>query len=163
MEGLEKVYYGNYKKIWIAIILILFMPVFLVFTFSFLFFGNFVEIIKVIIGNRNNLTFNADAYPTLSEVIDYTVAGYSIIITGIFSYVLLKTSVRGYEVAEAVKSLEENRDKEIVRQNALIIYYELLTGYSNLRELYISVVLEGALPNPNRMFFQMIGSNIFLH
>lgn len=121
--------------------------------FSFLLFGDITQIKDIISGNRNNLTFGPDGYPTLSEVINFLITGYSIIITAIFSFVIWKTSVRSYEVAEAVKSLEEKRDMESIRQSALIVYYELLTGFTNLRDLYISIILENKAPNPNRLFF----------
>lgn len=141
------------KKFWIVIGLLLLIPLVVTIILSFMFFGDPLEIIKVVVQNRNKLTFSAEAYPTLSEAINYLITGYSIVITGTFSYVIWKTSVRSYEVAEAVKSLEEKRDLETVRQSALIVYYELLTAFSNLRDLYISVVIENKSPNPNKLFF----------
>lgn len=141
------------KKSLIIVAVLLFVPILILYLVSFTLYGNVFEMLSIILSNRNQLTFSAEAYPTLSETIDYMVAGYSIVVTGIFSYVVWRTSVQSYEVAEAVKKLEENRDKEMIRQGALISYYELLTGFSNLRELFISVNLENSLPNPKRMFF----------
>lgn len=74
---------------------------------SYMFFGIVIEIVSIIFSNRSNLTFSAEAYPTLSEVIGYTIAGYLIIVTGILSYFIWRTRVRSYEVTEAVKSLTE--------------------------------------------------------
>ncbi|EGL20156.1 hypothetical protein HMPREF9413_4084 [Paenibacillus sp. HGF7] len=40
-----------------------------------------------------------------------------------------------------------------MRQSALIIYYELLSAFSNLRDLYISRIIENKNPNPSQLFF----------
>ncbi|NBD25540.1 MORN repeat-containing protein [Paenibacillus glycinis] len=141
------------KGFWVLVTFFLILPILVVIALLLFFYGNINDIPDIILKNRNHLTLNAASYPTLSETINYTITGYSIIVTGIFSYVVWKTSVRSYEVAEAVKSLEDNRDKEAIRQGALITYYELLTGFSNLRELYISVILENVSPSPQKMFF----------
>jgi len=111
------------------------------------------KLIPFIFQNRNNINLSLEIYPTLSEAINYTISGYSIIVTGIFSYALLKTSIKSYEIAESIKSLESNRDREQIRQSALIVYYELLTGFSNVKDLYVSVVLNNTSPNPKRLFF----------
>lgn len=121
--------------------------------FSYILFGDLFKIIPFISENRDHLTLTSQTYPTLSEAINYTISGYSIVLTALFSYFLLKSSVKSYEIAESIKSLENNRDRENIRQSALIVYYELLTGFSNMRDLYISVVLNDALPNPKRLFF----------
>lgn len=127
------------SKFLIIVAVLLFVPILIVYLVSFMLYGNVIEMLSIILSNRNQLTFSAESYPTLSETINYMIAGYSIVVTGIFSYVVWRTSVRSYEVAEAVMRLEENRDEEMIRQGALISYYELLTGFSNLRELFISV------------------------
>jgi len=141
------------KRIILIIILLLLLPIIVLNILSFFLFGNITEIIYIILKNRNNLSFTSESYPTLSEAINYTLTGYSIIVTCIFSYALLKTSVRSHETAESIRDLENNRDKENIRQSALIVYYELLTGFSNIRELYSSVILENEEPSPKKLFF----------
>ncbi|WP_329767497.1 hypothetical protein [Bacillus nitratireducens] len=49
--------------------------------------------------------------------------------------------------------MEKNRDEETVRENALIVYYDIQRGISNLRDLYISCLLKNRPPKPNRIYF----------
>ncbi|WP_410502938.1 hypothetical protein RIF24_06710 [Exiguobacterium acetylicum] len=140
------------KKIIGALIFSLSIPIVALTLLSFIFYGDLFKLIPFISDNRNKIKLSTEVYPTLSEAINYTISGYSIIITGIFSYALLKTSIKSYEIAESIKSLESNRDRESVRQSALIVYYELLTGFSNIKDLYTSIVLNDSSPNPKRLF-----------
>lgn len=128
-------------------------PIVIVIVLTKLIFGNIGELLTLIGDFRNNLTIEPTTFPTLSETINYTIASYAAIVTSIFSYVVWKTSVQSYKVAEAVKDLETNRDEEATRENALIIYYDLLSGLNNLLELYISRFIDKTTPNPNKLFF----------
>lgn len=127
------------KKIIVSLILVL--PIILLTIFTIILYGNPIKIIDQIIENRNHLSFGPEAYPDFSDSLGYIVTLYSIIITAIFSFMVWKTSKRSYEVAEAVKTLEENRDNEESRKSALIVYYELLTSFDNLREMYSKKIL----------------------
>ena len=92
---------------------------------------------------RGNPSKTADAIASLSYVGSILLALYSIITTAIFSYLVWKVSIGSFQVSKELKNLEENRDKEVVREQALIVYYDLQRGFSYLRDLYISTVKKG--------------------
>ncbi|MED3928362.1 hypothetical protein P4594_25275, partial [Priestia megaterium] len=119
----------------------------------YLIFGNlgdaFVKMMKL----RGEPTKTADAVASLSYVGTILLAFYGLITTAFFSYLVWKVSVGSFQVSKEIKSLEENRDKEIIREQALIVYYDLQRGFSYLRDLYVSTVLKKGSPKPKRLFF----------
>lgn len=76
-------------------------------------------------------------------------------VTAIFSYVLWKSSEKNNYLSEQIKKREDNRDNEIVRENALIVYFDLLMGLDDLRKLYSYHVLgeKKYYPNPPKELF----------
>lgn len=79
-----------------------------------------------------------------------------IIVTAIFSYVLWKSSERSNKLAEEIKNREDNRDNEIIRENALIVYFDIFMGLDDLRKLYSYHVLvdkKHYLNAPQKLFF----------
>lgn len=98
------------------------------------------------------LTITANDFPTLSEIIYYLICIYTLIITGIFSWVIWQTSKKSNQLAEEIKIKEENRDKENVRENALIIYYDLTLAFEDLRKLFISRIINKEKSTPSRIF-----------
>lgn len=120
---------------------------------SYMIFGNIFEAIFKMWELRGEPNKTASAVTSLSYVFTILVAIYALLATTFFSFLVWKVSKRSLDVSQQLKDLENNRDKEIVRENALIVYYDLQRGISNLRELYISCLLKGSSPRPNRIYF----------
>lgn len=92
----------------------------------------------------------------LGDYIDWYGSYLMIAVTAIFSYVLWKSSERSNKLAEEINNKEDRRDNEIVRENALIVYFDLLMGLDDLRKLYQYHVLGNKKHNPNapkKLFF----------
>ncbi|WP_432664502.1 hypothetical protein R9X47_28735 [Wukongibacter baidiensis] len=87
----------------------------------------------------------------IGDLIYYFATGLSIGITSIFSYMIYKASAKSNNLAEEIKRKEENRDREIVRENALILYYDLLLGLNDLKNLYINRRIYDSIPEPKKM------------
>ncbi|OPA14913.1 hypothetical protein BHL21_18760 [Bacillus cereus] len=119
----------------------------------YLVFGNLVDAFQKMFELRGEPNKTKDAVASLSSVLTLTLTVYGIIITAYFSFLVWKVSKSSFQVSEDLKILEENRDKEAIREQALIVYYDLQRGFSYLRDLYISIVLQKGQANPKRLFF----------
>ncbi|MCU5490387.1 hypothetical protein OCA95_28870 [Bacillus cereus] len=129
------------------------VPLFISIFACYLVFGNIPEAISKMWELRGKPNKTASAVTSLSYVLTILVAIYSLLATTFFSFLVWKVSTGSLQVSQQLKDLENNRDKEIVRENALIVYYDLQRGISNLRNLYISCLLKGSSPRPNRIYF----------
>lgn len=129
------------------------VPLFISIFACYLVFGNIPEAISKMWELRGQPNKTASAVTSLSYVFTILVAIYALLATTFFSFLVWKVSTGSLEVSQQLKDLENNRDKEIVRENALIVYYDLQRGISNLRDLYISCLLKGSSPRPNRIYF----------
>lgn len=139
------------KQSWILLVFLI--PLILSLLVLYFIFGNLFDAFQKMFQLRGNPSRTADSIASLSDVGTILLALYSIVTTAIFSYLVWKVSIRSFQVSNELKSLEENRDKEVVREQALIVYYDLQRGFSYLRDLYISTVNKGISPNPKRLFF----------
>lgn len=119
----------------------------------YMIFGNIFEAIFKMWELRGEPNKTASAVTSLSYVFTILVAIYALLATTIFSFLVWRVSTGSLQVSQQLKDLEDNRDKEIVRENALIVYYDLQRGISNLRDIYISCLLKGSSPRPNRIYF----------
>ncbi|MDR4167154.1 hypothetical protein [Bacillus paranthracis] len=129
------------------------VPLFISIFACYLVFGNIPEAISKMWELRGKPNKTASAVTSLSYVLTILVAVYALLATTFFSFLVWKVSTGSLQVSQQLKDLENNRDKEIVRENALIVYYDLQRGISNLRNLYISCLLKGSSPKPNRIYF----------
>lgn len=140
------------KQSWILFVALMVPLIFSLIVLYFI-FGNLIEAFGKMWDFKGNPSRTAEAIASLSYVGSILLALYSIIITAIFSYLVWQVSLGSFKVSKELKNLEENRDKEVVREQALIVYYDLQRGISYLRDLYISTVKNGISPNPKRLFF----------
>lgn len=65
----------------------------------------------------------------------------SIGVTGYFSYSVLKSSRKSYELSESIKDSNIKKDEEKVKQAARRIYYDLIIGFGNIRKVYFDKIL----------------------
>lgn len=151
MAKQKKKRYLSRKQIWILLAFLI--PLILSWLVLYFIFGNLFDAFAKMLQLRGNPSKTADSIASLSYVGTILLALYSIITTAIFSFLVWKVSIGSFQVSKELKSLEENRDKEVVREQALIVYYDLQRGISYLRHLYISTVKKGVSPNPKRLFF----------
>lgn len=78
---------------------------------------------------------------TIGDYIYYYFTIMAIEVTAILSWALLQTSRKSNELSEAIKAKEDNRDNEKVKESAMIIYYDLLSKVSILKNLYVTLIL----------------------
>ncbi|EEM14150.1 MULTISPECIES: hypothetical protein [Bacillus] len=120
---------------------------------SYMIFGNIFEALFKMWELRGEPNKTASAVTSLSYVFTILVAIYALLATTLFSLLVWNVSKGSLQVSQQLRDLEDNRDKEMVRENALIVYYDLQRGISNLRDLYTSYVLKGIDAKPNRIYF----------
>ncbi len=89
----------------------------------------------------------------LNDYFNFFTVFLQIIVTSIFSYFIWKSSQRSNKLSEEIKEKEENRDKEFIRENALIVYYDLSLGLKNLLKLYNSRILNEEDAKPKKLYF----------
>ncbi|MCU5599834.1 toxin-antitoxin system YwqK family antitoxin [Bacillus wiedmannii] len=140
----------KYKKVIFYAIVV---PIIISLIAAYMIFGDLIEAGFKMWEYRGKPNITASSITSLSYIFTILVAIYALCATTFFSYLVWKVSERNFLVSEQLKDLENNRDEEIVRENALIVYYDLQRGISNLRDLYISYVLKGIDAKPNRIYF----------
>lgn len=119
----------------------------------YMIFGNIPEAISKMWEYRGRSNTTASSVTSLSYVFTILISFYSLCSTTFFSILLWKVSKSSLSVSEKLKDLENQRDEEITRENALIVYYDLQRGISNLQDLYISYVLEKKEAKPSKIYF----------
>lgn len=130
-----------------------FTPLLLCVLIAYLVFGNpYMALIKMF-ELRGNPNKTADAVASLSYIWTFLITIYGIGITALFSFLVWKVSERSLQVSKDIKQLEESRDSELIREQALIVYYDIQRGITYLRDLYISTVINKEKPNPKRLYF----------
>jgi antitoxin component YwqK of YwqJK toxin-antitoxin module len=75
------------------------------------------------------------------------------ITTSLFSYFIWKTSVKSNEISEQLKEREDNKDNADIKENALIVYYDLLLGLNDLKKLHDKYILKKKASAPKRLYF----------
>jgi hypothetical protein len=106
------------------------------------------------VGEFKDTIFNIGGYQiSLSNFTNYFLLFLQIIITTVFSYILWKTSVKSNDLAERIDKKDDDREQGIIRENALIVYYDITLGLNDLIKLYDSRIIHKKSPSPKRMFF----------
>ncbi|MEB8740564.1 hypothetical protein P4H13_26640 [Bacillus cereus] len=146
----ESSIFKKYKKVILSIIL---LPLIASFIAAYLIFGDLFEAFLKMWEYRGKPNITASSVTALSYIFTLLVAIYALCATTFFSKLVWKVSESNLLVSQQLQELENNRDKEIVRENALIVYYDLQRGISNLRNIYINFVLNGAKAKINRIYF----------
>jgi hypothetical protein len=116
-------------------------------------FGDLDEAFNKMLEFRGHPSKSADAFQSLSFVWSLLISVYGLFVSIIFSYLLWKVSKNSLQVSYDLKELEVSRDNEIIREHAIIVYYDLQQGFNYLRDIYISSILQKRNPNPKRVFF----------
>ncbi|MED2784820.1 hypothetical protein P4257_22555 [Bacillus thuringiensis] len=119
----------------------------------YMIFGDLSEAVSKMWEYRGKPNSTASSVTSLSYIFTILIAFYAFCVTTYFSGLLWKVSNESLLVSQKLQNLEDNRDKEIVRENALIVYYDLQRGISNLRNIYINCVLNGTEAKLNRIYF----------
>ncbi|MHA7097720.1 toxin-antitoxin system YwqK family antitoxin [Priestia megaterium] len=148
---MKKLFHKNKRLI--LIILILLLPILISIGLLYLIFGNLYDALIKMFELRGKPNITKDAITSLSYIWTFILTIYSIVITSFFSYLVWKVSKDSLLVSKDLKNLEEKRDSENEREQALIVYYDLQHGFSYLRDLYISLLIKNQSPNPARIFF----------
>ncbi|MBK5243096.1 hypothetical protein [Clostridium sp.] len=86
--------------------------------------------------NTKELIIDVYSPIKIGEYLYYYFSIIGIELTALLSYALWLTSVKSIDLAETINDKEENRDKEKVRESALIVYYDLVSKISILKLLY---------------------------
>lgn len=146
----EVSFFKKYKKVILSIII---LPLVASLIVSYMIFGNLFEALVKMWNYRGNPNITASSVTSLSYIFTILVAIYALCATTFFSKLVWKVSERSLLVSQQLQELEKNRDEEIVRENALIVYYDLQRGILNLRDLYINCVLKGGEVKPSRIYF----------
>lgn len=139
------------KKTWLFIAF--FIPLVLSLIIMYLIFGNLFVAFQKMLQLKGNPTRTADAVVSLAYIGTILIASYGLITTALFSYLVWRVSIESFRVSKELKNLEENRDKETIREQALIVYYDLQRGFSYIRNLHISTLIKNKQPNPKLLFF----------
>lgn len=95
------------------------------------------------------IIINTTTSITIGEYIYYYFTIMAIEVTAILSWALLQTSRKGNELSEAINTKEENRDNEKVKESAMIIYYDLLSKVSIIKNLYVTLTLNKETKSAN--------------
>ncbi|HDR7415088.1 TPA: hypothetical protein QCX14_005294 [Bacillus toyonensis] len=146
----ETSFFKKYKK---EILSIIILPLIACFFAAYLIFGDLFEAFLKMWEYRGKPNITASSVTALSYIFTILVAIYALCATTFFSKLVWNVSESNLLVTQQLQDLEKTRDKEIVRENALIVYYDLQRGISNLRDLYISYVLKGIEGKPNKIYF----------
>ncbi|MGM1745201.1 hypothetical protein ACS2GR_25650 [Bacillus cereus group sp. BceL177] len=146
----ETSFFKKYRKVILSIII---LPLIASFIAAYLIFGDLIEAVLKMWDYRGKPNITASSVTALSYIFTILVAIYALCATTFFSKLVWKVSESSLLVSQQLQDLEKTRDKEIVRENALIVYYDLQRGISNLRYIYINCVLNGTEPKINRIYF----------
>jgi hypothetical protein len=151
---MDKLSLRNFKNIVIiAIILTAVVPIIILF-----FNSSFRSTLTQFFTGKLSIT-EVD-FPQIKDLIYYQVNVISIVITGFFSYMVFKVTERSNDLAE--KNLEltqimakrdDQREMEKIKENAFIVYYDLLLGLNDIKKLYVAYCINDLSNSPEQMFF----------
>lgn len=129
------------------------LPIVISLVLSYLVFGDLFDAFQKMYDLRGKPTVTKDAVAALFLVLMFLLGVYGFLSTTLFSFLVWKVGERTLKVTEHSKQIEEKRDQEIVRESALIVYYDIERALSNLLEIYKSLIIKQGHPYPSRLFF----------
>ncbi|MED3351797.1 hypothetical protein P4388_24770 [Bacillus thuringiensis] len=141
------------KKQKIVIACVFLVPLFASIFAIYIIFGNYLDAISKMWAYKGKPSATASSITSLSYIFTILIAFYTFITTSIFSYLVWKVSKSGLAVSKKLQNLEYQREEEVTRENALIVYYDLQRGISNLQELYTNYELNGIEAKPSKIYF----------
>lgn len=139
---------------------------FLVMIAPFIFLIPLSLIVFLSLLNKNILHLSLNI--SKSDYIYYYIYTLTIIVSGTLSYMVYKVTTRSNNIAEENAKLsqktielqqflvekENNRDKQRIKESALIVYYDLYLGLRDIKKLYITCNKNGIKEiQPKRLFF----------
>ncbi|MBU3199812.1 hypothetical protein LL037_10515 [Clostridium estertheticum] len=157
------------KKSYIIVSIIFSLP--LIFTLILLriFFGDFNSVFSFITELKKNVVVEAVDLPTTSEIIYYLICTYTMLLSGLFSYLLYKVTKRNNSIAkdnndlgvqtlkltQLATNMEINREQKYFKENALVVYYDLLIGINDFKKIYLSqyIIDDKYCIAPKRLYF----------
>jgi len=101
--------------------------------------------------NTNELIIDINSPIKLGEYLYYYFSIVGIEVTGLLSYAIWKTSIKSNKLSEAIINKEVDRDKENIRESALIAYYDLLSNIGILKILYSTRILKTKTDEINKL------------
>ncbi len=101
--------------------------------------------------NTNGLIIDISTPIKLGEYVYYYISVVGIEVTGLLSYAIWKASIESNKLWQDMSNKEENKDKEIVRESALIVYYDLVSNISILKMLYSTQMLKTKAIETNKL------------
>lgn len=141
------------KKQTIMITCFFLVPLIISLIIGYMIFGNYLEALSKMWAYRGKPNATASSITSLSYIFTILLAFYTFGTTFFFSYLVWKVSKSSLVVSERLQNLEFQREEEVSRENALIVYYDLQRGISNLQELYINYELKGIEAKPSKIYF----------
>ncbi len=126
--------FNNKIKLILIIIAVIWAPI------VFIIVGAFLVRISFYIRDSVNLKYIlSSVYDNnfkMGDLVYWYVTTIGVGITAFFSYILFKVSKRSNEIADSIRQKEEKRDREVERENAIIIHYNIIHIFKIARELF---------------------------
>ncbi|OJE46310.1 hypothetical protein BAQ44_04245 [Bacillus mobilis] len=129
------------------------IPLIISLAISYMIFGNYSEALSKMWAYKGKPNATASSITSLSYIFTILIAFYTFGTTFVFSYLVWKASKGSLAVSEKLQKLEFQREEEITRENALIVYYDLQRGITNLQDIYINYELKGLEAKPSKIYF----------
>lgn len=79
---------------------------------------------------------------SLNEIMTLSIYFMQVLVTGVFSYYLWRSGEKSNDIAEELKNNEINKELSNIKENTLIVFYDLKSGLNNLKRLYEGIVLK---------------------
>lgn len=126
--------FNNKMKFILIVIAVILAPIIFIIVGAFL--------VRISFNVRDNLNlkymFSAvyDNNFKMGDLVYWYVTTIGVGITAFFSYILFNVSKRSNEIADGMRQKEEKRDREVERENAIIIHYNIIHIFKIARELF---------------------------
>ncbi|MBP1927180.1 hypothetical protein J2Z76_003053 [Sedimentibacter acidaminivorans] len=77
----------------------------------------------------------------ITEYLELWVSLIGVLATAYLSYLLLTVSKKSNDISERLSDLEQKRDRQLIKSNAAIIYYQIIHSVNEMKLLYLKYVL----------------------
>ncbi len=101
--------------------------------------------------NTSGLIIDIATPIKLGDYVYYYISVVGIEVTGLLSYAIWRASMESNKLWKDISNKEENKDKEIIRESALIVYYDLVSNISILKMLYSTQMLKTKAVETNKL------------
>lgn len=150
-KKLSEKFRAKHPKLFILIILII------CFVSPYALFNLVICIFKII----SNLSIGEPDFLILTNNYKFDIKDYAnfffllmqVVVTGFFSYFLWETALKSNKLSEQIKEKEDKKEENTLRENALIVYYDLRLGINDLVKLYDAKIKKSKITAPKRLYF----------